>query len=116
MDLTTLSSLRACWTFKTVVKRKFFTSPIDHFLTSDVSDVQNCGKMRILAPARATLSSLRTCRTLKTVVKGKFFTWPSDPFVTSAVSDAQNCGKMQILDLAEQPFRHFGRVRRSKMW
>ena len=47
MDLTTLSSLRACRTLKTVVKRKFFTSPIDPFVTSDVSDAQNCGKMQI---------------------------------------------------------------------
>ena len=50
------------------------------------------------------------------MVKRKFFTWLGDPFVTSCVSDAQNCGKMQILDLAEQPFRHFGRVGRSKLW
>ena len=48
MDLTTLSSLRACRTLKTVVKRKFFPSPIDPFVTSCVSDVQNCGKMQIL--------------------------------------------------------------------
>ena len=94
MDLTTLSSLRACRTLKTVVKRKFFTTPIDPFVTSDVSDAQNCGKMRILAPARVTLSSLRACRTLKTVVKCKFLSSPSNPFVTSDVSDAQNCGKM----------------------
>ena len=36
MDLTTLSSLHARRTFKTVVKRKFLTSPIDPFVTSDV--------------------------------------------------------------------------------
>ena len=84
---------------KTVVKRKFFTSPCNPFVTSDVSDAQNCGKMRILAPARATLSSLRTCRTSKTVVKCKFWMWPSNPFVTSDVSDAQNCGKTRILRL-----------------
>ena len=29
------------------VKRKFFTSPIDPFVTSDVSDAQNCGKTQI---------------------------------------------------------------------
>ena len=92
VDLTTLSSLRARRTFKTVVKRKLFTSPIDPFVTSDVSDAQNCGKMQILAPARATLSSLRTCRTLKTVEKCEF------------------------LHLPERPFRHFGRVGRSKLW
>ena len=108
MDLTTLSSLRACRTLKTEVKRKFLTSPIDPFVTSDVSDVQNCGKTQI--------SRLAVCRTLKTVVKRKFFTWPSDPFVTLDVSDVQNCGKMQILDRAEQPFRHFGRVGSSKLW
>ena len=99
VDLTTLSSLRACRTLKTLVKRKFFSSPSDTFVTSDVSDAQNCGKMQIPAPARATLSSLRTCRTLKTVVKRKFLSSPSDPFVTSDVSDAQNCGKTQILRL-----------------
>ena len=81
-----------------MVKRKFFTSPRDPFVTSDVSDVQNCGKMRILAPARATLSSLWMCRTSKTVVKCKFWMWPSNPFVTSDVSDAQNCGKMDVFD------------------
>ena len=43
----TLSSLRTCWTLKTVVKRKFFTWPSDPFVTSDVSDVQNCGKTQI---------------------------------------------------------------------
>ena len=48
MDLTTLSSLRAYRTLKTVVKRKFLTWPIDPFVTLDVSDVQNCGKMQIL--------------------------------------------------------------------
>ena len=140
MDLTTLSSLRACRTLKTEVKRKFLTWPIDPFVTSDVSDAQNCGKMQIChfaaRPFRhfgrvgrsklwrnanfslraATLSSLRTCRTLKTVVKCKFSRWPSNPFVTSDVSDAQNCGKLQILDVAERPFRHFGRVGRSKLW
>ena len=98
MDLTTLSSLRACRTLKTVVKRKFFTYRSDPYATSDVSDVQNCGKMQILAPARATLSSLRTCRTRKTVVKCKFWMWPSNPFVTSDVSEAQNCGKMDGFD------------------
>ena len=48
VDLTTLSSLRACWALKTVVKCNFFTWPIDPFVTSCVSDVQNCGKRRIL--------------------------------------------------------------------
>ena len=79
-----------------MVKRKFFTSPRDPFVTSDVSDAQNCGKMQILAPARATLSSLRTCRTFKTEVKRKFWNRPSNPFVTSDVSEAQNCGKTRI--------------------
>ena len=91
MDLTTLSSLRACRTLKTEVKRKFFTQPSDPFVTSDVSDAQNCGKTQI-------------------------FTSPSDLFVTSDVSDAQNCGKTQIFHVAERPFRHFGRVGRSKLW
>ena len=44
------------------------------------------------------------------------FTQPSDPFVTSDVLDAQNCGKTQIFYVAERPFRHFGRVGRSKLW
>ena len=93
--VATLSSLRACRTLKTVVKRKFFAYRSDPYVTSCVSDAQNCGKMRILAPARETLSSLRACRTLKTVVKSKFLTSPIDPFVTLDVSDVQNCGKMQ---------------------
>ena len=63
-----------------------------------------------------TLSSLRACRTLKTVVKRKFSTYRSDPFVTSDVLDAQNCGKTQISHFADRPFRHFGRVGRSKLW
>ena len=63
-----------------------------------------------------TLSSLRACRTFKTEVKRKFFTYRSDPFVTSDVSDAQNWGKTQICDVADRPFRHFGRVGRSKLW
>ena len=83
--------------FKTVVKRNFFTYRSNLYVTSCVSDAQNCGKMRILAPPQATFSSLRACRMLKTVVKCKFFTSPSDHFVTSCVSDAQNCGKTQIL-------------------
>ena len=103
-----------------MVKRKFFTSPRDPFVTSDVSDVQNCGKTQIFYVAArpfrhfgrvgrsklwknanfsrgaATLSSLRTCRTLKTVEKRKFWNRPSNPFVTSDVSEAQNCGKTRI--------------------
>ena len=63
-----------------------------------------------------TLSSLRACRTLKTEVKRKFLTSPIDPLVTSCVSDAQNCGKTQISHFAARPFRHFGRVGRSKLW
>ena len=48
VDLTALSSLRACWTLKTVVKCKSLTGTSDPFLTSCVLDVQNCGKMQIL--------------------------------------------------------------------
>ena len=88
MDLTTLSSLRACRTLKTEVKRKFLTSPIDPLVTSCVSDAQNCGKTQISHFAA---------------------------FVTSDVSDAQNCGKTQIFELADRPFRHFGRVGRPKL-
>ena len=88
---STLSSLRACRTLETVVKCKFLGSPSDPFVTSDVSDAQNCGKTQI-------------------------FELASDPFIISDVSDAQNCGKVQILDVAEQPFRHFGRVGSSKLW
>ena len=87
----TLSSLRTCRTLKTVVKRKFLSSPSDPFVTSDVSDAQNCGKTQI-------------------------FELADHSFVTSDVSDVQNCGKMQILYVAEQPFRHFGRVGSSKLW
>ncbi len=47
MDLTTLSSLRAHRTLKTVVKRKFVICLGNPFVTSCVSDVQNCGKMQI---------------------------------------------------------------------
>ena len=34
--------------------------------------------------------------------------------VTSCASDAQNCGKMEFFHVAEQPFREFVRVGRSK--
>ena len=48
LELTTFSPLRACRTLKTVVKCKVFTWPIDPFVTSCVSDAQNCGKTQIL--------------------------------------------------------------------
>ena len=139
MDLTTLSSLRACRTLKTVVKCKFLSWPSDPVVTSCASDAQNCGKMQIFHVAeepfrhfvrvgrsklwqnanfsrrRATLSSLRACRTICGIYR-KFFTCPGDPFVTLCVSDSQNCGKMQIFHVAEEPFRHFVRVGRSKLW
>ena len=44
---STLSSLGACRTLKTVVKWTFWTSPSDPFVTSCVSDDQNCGKMHV---------------------------------------------------------------------
>ena len=114
MDLTTFSSLRACRTLKTVVKRKFLSSPIDPYVTSDVSDAQNCGKTQIFELAerpfrhfervgrpklwqnansgsgRATLSSLRTCQTLKTVVKWTFLTGLNRTTV-------ENCDKMDVV-------------------
>ena len=113
MDLTTLSSLRACRTLKTVVKRKIFTWPIDPFVTSDVSDVQNCGKTQISHFAERPFRHFGRVGRSKLWQNANSCTCPSDPFVTSDVSDAQNCGKMQILEVAEQPFRHFGRVGRK---
>ena len=41
-----LSSLRACRTLKTVVKCKVSMCPGNPFVTSCVSDAQNCGKMQ----------------------------------------------------------------------
>ena len=67
--------------------------PSNLFVTSDESEVQNCGKMEILRLRVATLSSLRACRMLKTLVKWTF--WTCDPFVTSCVADVENwcfCG------------------------
>ena len=90
MDLTTLSSLRADRTLKTVEKMQYTSS-------SDPS-VTSCVLM------------------FKTVVKCKFLGWPSDGFVTSCASDAQNCGKMQILGLGERLFHHFVRVGHSNLW
>ena len=89
MDLTTLSSLRACRTLKTEVKRKFLTSPIDPLVTSCVSDAQNCGKIQISELA-------------------------DRPFRQFGRVGRSNCGKIQISELADRPFRHFGRVGRSK--
>ena len=91
---------------KTAVKRKFLTSPFDPFVTLDVSDAQNCGKMQILDLAEQPFRH-RTCQTLKTVVNGNSTSAGGNPVVTSCVSDAQNYGKMDILDIAERPFRHF---------
>ena len=92
---------------KTAVKRKFLTSPIDPLnsgsgratLSSpDVSDAQNCGKMkRILRLRVATLSSLRACRMLKTVVKWTFWTSPSDPFATSCVAEVVKTGVFVVV-------------------
>ena len=115
MDLTTLSSLRACRTLKTGVKRKFLTSPIDPFVTSDVSDAQNCGKTQNFHVAERPFRHFGRVGRSNCGKKRKIFTWPRDPFVTSDVSDVQNCGKTQIFELAEQPFRHFGRVGRPKL-
>ena len=115
MDLTTLSPLRACRTFKTVGKMRISEladRPFRHFVRVGRSKLWY--KMRILAPARATLSSLRAWSDAQNCGKTQIFTCPSDSFVTLDVSDAQDCGKMQILDLAEQPFRHFVRVGRLK--
>ena len=64
--------------------------PSNPFVTSDVSEAQNCGKMEILRLRVATLSSFRACRMLKTVVKWTFWTSPSDPFVISCVADVEN--------------------------
>ena len=66
---TTLSSLRAHRTSKTVVKCEFCTSPRNPLVVSCSSDVQNCGEMRIFEIAVATLSSFRAHRTSKTEVK-----------------------------------------------
>ena len=68
--------------------------PSNPFVTSDVSEAQNCGKMGILRVREATLSSFRACRKLKTVVR-TFWTSPSDSFVTVCVADVENwclCG------------------------
>ena len=108
VDLTTISSLRACWTLKTVVECKFLTSPSNPFVTS-LKTVVKCNS----CARRATFSSLRVCRTRKNVVKCKFLSSPSDPLVTSCVSDAV---KWAFFRLAEQPLRHFVRVGRSKLW
>ena len=101
----TVCGLRAFRTLKTVV---------NPFVTSCVSDAQNCGeqifklaerpfchivrcrKIKTVVNANlslraATLSSFRACWMLKTVVECKSFTSPSNPFVTSCALDAQNC-------------------------
>ena len=56
LDLTTLSSLRAHRTLKTVVKRKFVICLGDPLVTSCVSDAQNCGKMQIFNFAERPLT------------------------------------------------------------
>ena len=89
---STLSSLRACRTVKTVVKYKFRSSRIDPFVTSCVSDAQNCGKMRISELADGPFHHFGRVGRLKL--------WY----------------KTQISHFAARPFRHFGRVGRSKLW
>ena len=86
-DCRDCSSLRACRTLKTLLKRKFFTSPIDPFVTSCVSEAQNCGKRF-------------------------FFTWPSNPFVTCRTF--KTVVRCDFLRMPERPFRHFGRLGRPK--
>ena len=69
--------------------------PSNPFVTSDVSEAQNCGKMDILRLRVATLSSLRACRMLKTVVKWTFWTSPTGPFRHFVCVDVENwcfCG------------------------
>ena len=62
MDLTLLSSLRACRPFKTQIKSEFLRSPNNNFVTLCVSDDQKYSKIQI--------SELE-----------------SDPFIISCVSD-----------------------------
>ena len=77
---TTLSSLRARRTPKTVVKCNNFSRCRSNLLvTSCSSDAQNCGEMQIHELPEATLSSFRAYRTPKTVVKRKFFRLPKQP-------------------------------------
>ena len=93
----TLSSLRACRTLKTVVKRKFFTWPSDPFVTLDLSDVQKYGKIQILKLVeQPTLSSLRMCRKLKTVIK-----WILTGLNRTTV---KNWGEMDIFDRTEPDY------------
>ena len=66
MDLTLLSSLRACWPFKTQIKSEFLRSPNNTFAILCVSDDQKCSKVQ----------SSELCRTIKIMEKknGRFLT------------------------------------------
>ena len=96
----TLSSLRTCRTRKTVVKYKFWMWPSNPFVTSDLSEAQNCGKMDIFDRTKPDYcEKLRwngrfwpdwTGLRWKTVVKWTFLTGLNRTTV-------ENCGKMDVV-------------------
>ena len=55
LRVATLSSLRACWTLKTVVKCKLFMSPSDPYVTSCGLGAQNCSKMQYVVVRSSTV-------------------------------------------------------------
>ena len=116
VDLTTLSSLRADRTLKTVEKINaiyFVERPFRHFVR--VLTFKTVVKCKFLGwPSDGFVTSRASA--LKTVVKCKSLGWVSDFFITSCVLDTQTCGNLDISHVAEQPFPHFVRVGRSKLW
>ena len=91
--LSTLSSLRARRTSKTVVKCKFLSYP---FVTSCWSDVRKCGKTMIF------------------ICRGRLPT-PCAHFILKFWM-ARTCSETHILILPDEPSRRIRWVDRAKLW
>ena len=110
---TTLSSLRARRTPKTVVKCKFSRlpkQPSRHFVPKTVV---KCKFSRL--PKQPSRHFVLVGRS-KLWWNANFLDRQSNPLVISCSSDARNCGEMQICGVLAQPFRHFVLVGRPKLW
>ena len=111
---TTLSSLRARRTPKTVVKCEFCTLRSNPLVTACSSDAQNCGEMQIFTsptqPSRHfVLADVQNCGEMRFSLRRR------NPLVTLCLSDVQNCGEMQICRALAQPFRCFVLIGRPKL-
>ena len=124
-----LSSLRACWTIKTVVKRKCLRSPSDPLITSrTLKAAVKCKFFR----SPSALSLLRARRKLETVViwnfggprlaahiatcRIHFWARPSSKTHVSRFRTARRCSDMRILIWLDEPSRRTSWVDRTELW